>query len=79
VHKAYPERAEKVLHSIAACHGGKLNDSRWGARMRGEGELATSIGQLFKVSVRKYMPDVSMPELRLDLFAPQRGRQLDLF
>jgi len=79
VHKAYPDRAEKVLHSIEACHGGKLNDSRWGTRMRGEGELASSIRQLFKVSVKRYMPSTPMPDLRLDLFAPQRGRQLNLF
>ncbi len=79
VHKAYPDRAEKVLHSIEACHGGKLNDSRWGVRMRGEGELAASIRQLFKLSVKRYMPQTSMPDLRLDLFAPRRGRQLNLF
>lgn len=79
VHKAFPDRAEKVLHSIAACHGGKLNDSRWGVRMRGEGKLAESIHQLFKVSVKRYMGERKLPELRLDLFAPKRGRQLDLF
>lgn len=79
VHKAYPERAEKVLHSIEACHGGKLNDSRWGTRMRGEGELAESIRQLFKVSVKRYMPDLKLPPLRLDLFSPKAGKQLDLF
>lgn len=79
VHKAYPDRAEKVLHNIAACHGGKLNDSRWGVRMRGEGELASSIRQLFKLSVKRHMPTAGIPELRLDLFAPKGGRQLNLF
>lgn len=79
VHKAYPDRAEKVLHSIAACHGGKLNDSRWGVRMRGEGELAESIRQLFRISVKKYMPAGPLASLRLDLFAPKAGKQLNLF
>ncbi|SEL45960.1 PA0069 family radical SAM protein [Parapedobacter koreensis] len=79
VHKAYPDRAEKVLHNIAACHGGKLNDSRWGVRMRGEGELAESIRQLFKLSVKRYMGQAAIPPLRLDLFAPKGGKQLDLF
>lgn len=79
VHKAFPERAEKVLHSIAACHGGKLNDSRWGIRMRGEGKEAESIKQLFGLGLSRYMPDAGLPSLRLDLFAPRPGRQLNLF
>ena len=79
VHKAYPERADKVLHGIAACHGGKLNDSRWGARMKGEGHEAESIRQLFKLSVKQYMGGRTLPELRVDLFTPKGGKQLDLF
>ncbi|MEC3880131.1 PA0069 family radical SAM protein [Parapedobacter sp. 10938] len=79
VHKAYPDRAEKVLHGIAACHGGKLNDSRWGTRMKGEGQEAESIRQLFKLSVKQYLGDRCLPELRLDLFTPKGGKQLDLF
>ncbi|MFB2118134.1 PA0069 family radical SAM protein [Parapedobacter sp. 2B3] len=79
VHKAYPDRAEKVLHGISACHGGRLNDSRWGTRMRGEGHEAESIRQLFKLSVKQYMNHRTLPELRLDLFTPKGGKQLDLF
>lgn len=79
VYKAYPDRAEKVLHGIAACHGGKLNDSRWGTRMKGEGHEAESIRQLFKLAVRQYLGQRSLPELRLDLFTPKGGKQLGLF
>lgn len=79
VQKAYPDRAEKVLHGIAACHGGKLNDSRWGTRMHGEGPEAESIRQLFKLAVRQYLHGRSLPQLRLDLFTPRGGKQLDLF
>lgn len=79
VYKAYPERAEKVLHGIAACHGGKLNDSQWGRRMSGDGQEAASIHQLFSLAVKRYMPAANMPVLRLDLFNPKNGRQLDLF
>src|SRR5690606_469652 len=35
--KAYPDRADKVLYQTAHCHGGNLNDSRYGTRMLGEG------------------------------------------
>lgn len=46
----YPERADKVIHRIQAMRGGKLNDPRFGYRMRGEGIFAEQIKQLFKVA-----------------------------
>lgn len=79
IQKAYPDRASKVLNMIAACHGGRLNDSRWGTRMKGEGKVAESIQQLFKLSVGRYMAGRDMRPLNLGLFSPARGRQLDLF
>jgi DNA repair photolyase len=75
----YPDRAQKVLHQISDSHGGSLNESRWGIRMKGEGNLVESIAQLFRLSVKKYFPAVKPPALRKDLFSPQRGRQLGLF
>lgn len=33
--------------------GGKLNDPRFGSRMRGEGIFAEQIGQLFSISCRR--------------------------
>ncbi len=77
--KAFPNRAEKVLNMIRECHGGKLNDSRWGIRMKGEGKVAESIHSLFKLSVKRYIGEDSMPPLRTDLFVSKFGRQLDLF
>src|SRR5690606_1067653 len=79
IHKACPDRAEKVLNGIAACHGGKLNDSQWGRRMKGAGQEAESLHQLFGLAVKRFMPDAGLPSLRLDLFAPLKGRQLHLF
>ena len=37
VYKNYPDRADKVWHLIEQGHGGQVNDSQWGRRMRGEG------------------------------------------
>ena len=34
--KNYPDRYDRVIHQIESCHGGKLNDSRFGTRMRGK-------------------------------------------
>src|SRR5699024_3773970 len=40
IEKTMPDRAQKVLHQIAACHGGDIADHRFGKRFRGEGEFA---------------------------------------
>lgn len=79
VNKAYPDRANKVLNMIAACHGGKLNDSRWDIRMRGEGKIAESIQTLFALSVKRYMPDNVLPGYDLSHFIPASGKQTSLF
>ncbi len=51
--RCYPDRKEKVLSHIRAIRGGKLNDSRFGARMRGQGILADQVSQMFHVARRK--------------------------
>jgi DNA repair photolyase len=79
IHKSFPDRANRVLSQIAACHGGKLSDSRWGTRMRGEGEIASTIGKLFRMAKKKYMSGKVYPDYDLSIFSrPQRG-QLSLF
>lgn len=49
----FPERKEKVLNRIRSVRGGKLNDPRFGTRMRGEGIFAEHIAQLFSISCRR--------------------------
>jgi DNA repair photolyase len=49
----YPERKDKVLDRIRAMRGGRLNDSRFGSRMRGEGNLADLIAGLFQSASRR--------------------------
>lgn len=79
IHKAYPDRADKVLQAIAECHGGKLNDSNWGRRMRGEGKVAESIHQLFKISVRRFLSGRSLPAFNFSYFSPAGGTQMNMF
>ncbi len=80
VHKNFPDRAEKVLHQIQSVHNGKLNDSRFGARMVGEGPVAEAIHQLFSLSKAKYMAGRSLPPLDHSLFeVPKAEKQLQLF
>ncbi|MBE7175575.1 MAG: PA0069 family radical SAM protein [Mucilaginibacter polytrichastri] len=78
IHKAYPDRAEKVLHMIAECHGGTLNDSRWGKRISGDGKVAESIHQLFRISVNRFLKGRSLKPYNLDLFERPQS-QMKLF
>lgn len=49
----HPDRADKVLGRIRDLRGGKLNDSRFGVRMRGEGKWAETFNRLFHVTRKK--------------------------
>jgi DNA repair photolyase len=79
IRKAMPDRADKVLHQIEQCHGGTLNDSRWGTRMRGEGEFAEMIRSQVMLARRKYFLDKKYPELNTSLYEQYKGGQLSLF
>lgn len=50
--KNFPDRFEKVWHQIQACHNGNVNDSRFGTRMRGDGNFAEMINATFKLHCR---------------------------
>lgn len=79
IRKQYPDRAEKVLHQIQDAHGGTLNDSRFGTRMRGEGNYAQIIAMLFKAGKEKYLKGRIYPALTIEHFKrPEKG-QLSLF
>ncbi|MCS7189877.1 MAG: PA0069 family radical SAM protein [Bacteroidia bacterium] len=74
----FPNQADRILHLIAACHGGKLNDSRWGERLQGKGPIALTIERVFQAAFMRYFRNaVPMPPYELSLF--RRGGQPDLF
>lgn len=50
---AMPLRADKVMRRIRETRGGKLNDSRFGIRGRGEGAYAETLRALFETTARK--------------------------
>ncbi|MES2275662.1 MAG: PA0069 family radical SAM protein [Bacteroidota bacterium] len=79
IHKAFPDRAEKVLNMIRACHDGSLNDSQYGRRMGGEGNVAQSIHQLFRMAVNRFMQGRVMPPMDHTLFVPKSGKQTSMF
>jgi DNA repair photolyase len=75
----FPDRKEKVLNRLRAMRGGKLYDSQFGQRMRGEGIFADQIDQLFEVARRK--AGIANRESNLSTAAFRRpgGAQLQLF
>ncbi|WP_299548084.1 PA0069 family radical SAM protein [Seonamhaeicola sp.] len=79
IKKTLPDRADKVLHQIESCHGGRLNDSRFGTRMRGEGKIAEQINNLVRLAKQKYFKDKTMPKLNCDLHEQYKVGQLKLF
>jgi DNA repair photolyase len=77
--KQFPDRAKKILNQVAACHGGQLNDSRFGRRMRGEGQVAELIRQLFAISKNKYFKEHEGLKLNISAFDANPTGQLKLF
>jgi len=79
--RSYPDRRERVLSRIRETRDGRISDSTWGKRQRGEGEYANQIAQLFRAAVKKHGLDRPMPEVSAAAFRspPERGDQLGLF
>ena len=75
----FPDRKEKVLNRLRAMRGGKLYDSKFGQRMRGEGIFADQIDQLFDVARRKVGIAGRGGELSAAAFRRPGGAQLQLF
>lgn len=75
--KNFPDRFEKVWNQISSLHGGNVNDSQFGRRMAGEGNIADAIHQLFRASKKKYFEGRKMPSYDLTKF--RKGGALSLF
>jgi DNA repair photolyase len=76
----FPERKEKVLNRIRSMRGGKLNDARFGSRMRGEGIFADQISQLFDISCRRAgLEGKRFPRLSTAAFRRPGETQLSFF
>lgn len=74
----FPEKKEKILGHVRALRGGKLNDPRFGSRMRGEGIFAEQISRMFEVARRKAGLPEDRPALSTAAFRKPDGAQLKL-
>ena len=79
IRKTLPDKADKVLHQIESCHGGTLNESRFGVRMRGEGQIAKQINDLVHLARHKYFKGKQMPKLNTELHEQYKDGQMKLF
>ncbi len=75
-----PLRAERVLNRVREARGGKLYDSRWGVRGRGEGTYAEAARALFESTARRLGMNQDCHGSPGDdtFLRPGRGRQLPL-
>ena len=73
-----PDKRAKVLNLVRAMRDGKLNDPRFGARMRGEGRYAGQIARMFEVARRKVGLSEDGPELSTAAFRRPDGAQMEL-
>jgi DNA repair photolyase len=62
--KNFPDRFDKVWHMIQSCHSGHVNDSRFGDRMRGDGNIAQMIRDNFRLHCR--LNGLNVKDIRLD-------------
>jgi DNA repair photolyase len=78
-YKTIPDRAERILNQIAECHGGNLNDSNWGRRIKGEGTISEQVRDTMAIGKKKYLKDRKLEPLDNSLFLQLKNPQLKLF
>jgi DNA repair photolyase len=75
----FPEKKDKVLGRIRDTRGGKMNDARFGSRMKGEGLVAAMIRELFLLARRNAGIGERPPTLSTAAFRRPGGEQRLMF
>ncbi|HUO85381.1 MAG TPA: PA0069 family radical SAM protein [Thermoanaerobaculia bacterium] len=76
----FSDRSRKVLDRLRSTRAGKLYDSRWRVRQRGEGFFAEQVSLLFETAARRAGIDGGHPELSTAAFRrPNESEQGSLF
>lgn len=76
----FPDRAQKVIHQLEDIHGGKVSNSKFVQRMRGEGHYSANLRRQFELAKNRFFKDRKTISLRTDLFRiPSGNGQLELF
>jgi DNA repair photolyase len=74
-----PDRKERVLGRIRSLRHGKLNDPRFGARMRGSGVFAEMLAQVFQTTSKRLGLGERSMKLSTAAFRRPGDQQLSLF
>ncbi|HKJ68684.1 MAG TPA: PA0069 family radical SAM protein [bacterium] len=74
----FPDRKAKVLHRIQAVRDGRLNDPRFGSRMRGEGIYADQVDELFTLGCDRANLGTKSPPGNISEFR-RPNEQLSMF
>jgi DNA repair photolyase len=79
--RTYPNRFQRVQRRIKNVRGGKFNDSEFGTRMSGTGEISRRIADLFCLFRKRYGLDGNILPLDRSRFRipPPKSGQLHLF
>jgi DNA repair photolyase len=75
----FPDRKQKILNRVRSLRGGKLNESNFGKRMRGEGVWARQFKTMFEVAKRKNGLDGPFPEVSAEHFRVPGQAQMELW
>ena len=75
----YPGMKDKVLGRIREMQGGTTSNSSFGERLRGVGESANQIAQLFRATCRKFGLNRERLKVNTDAFRRVMDNQMELF
>ncbi len=75
----FPDRAGKIINRIKDTRQGRMSDSRFGSRMKGEGEIADAIVSLFKLNANKLNLQRRWEDLSVEHFRHPTSPQMSLF
>jgi DNA repair photolyase len=79
IKREYPLKANKVISRIKQVRDGEMSSSVFGERLRGTGNIAKNIEQMFMLSSRKLSLNTSKPHIDSTQFRRYDTSQTDLF
>jgi DNA repair photolyase len=79
VRRTLPDRAGKIINRIKDTRGGRMSDSRFGSRMKGQGEIANAVETLFRLNARKLKLNRRWEDLSVEHFRHPAPQQTSLF
>jgi DNA repair photolyase len=77
--RSFPNRVDRVLNRLREMRGGKLSDARFGSRMKGQGEWADLLRDIFESQCRRLGLRPRRQQLATHHFRRPEHGQMNLF